>query len=328
MAERYDYPIPFGWYCVDICQNLKEGDVKALKYFGRDQVLFRTNEGQPYLLDAFCPHLGAHLGHGGVVQGENISCPFHAWKFNGKGEVVDIPYASKIPTKVANSQCIHSYPVVEVNGFVWAWYHPNNESPLFDVDEVAELNSPGWTDLNCYEWVVNSTPQECGENAVDAAHFVTVHGAAHMPKGDFEMDAHRRITRLRIMGPALDENGVPDLESGKLEETGLLSVSVGPGFAWQRFEKGFDTILMLSATPIDSQSVHLRFAFSHPREINEVSAFLCDAFREETVRQVEQDMPIWNNKKDMKIPTLCDGDGPIAKYRKWFSQFYVEETAA
>ena len=39
--------------------------------------------------------------------------------------------------------------------------------------------------------------------------------------------------------------------------------------------------------------------------------------------QVEQDIPIWENKIYLDTPLLCDGDGPIRKYRKWFSQFYA-----
>ena len=40
--------------------------------------------------------------------------------------------------------------------------------------------------------------------------------------------------------------------------------------------------------------------------------------------QVEQDMLIWNYKHYQPNPILCDGDGPINQFRKWFAQFYVE----
>lgn len=40
--------------------------------------------------------------------------------------------------------------------------------------------------------------------------------------------------------------------------------------------------------------------------------------------QVVNDMPIWNHKIYQENPILCDGDGPIHQYRKWFSQFYAE----
>ena len=35
------------------------------------------------------------------------------------------------------------------------------------------------------------------------------------------------------------------------------------------------------------------------------------------------DLPIWDNKKYRPQPLLCDGDGPILMWRKWFSQFYA-----
>jgi len=45
-------------------------------------------------MDAYCPHLGANLGVGGLVRGDCIECPFHLWKFRGiDGECVNIPYS-------------------------------------------------------------------------------------------------------------------------------------------------------------------------------------------------------------------------------------------
>ena len=37
---------------------------------------------------------------------------------------------------------------------------------------------------------------------------------------------------------------------------------------------------------------------------------------------VLDDMPIW--KQELCRQTICDGDGPINKFRKWVSQFYSE----
>ena len=34
------------------------------------------------------------------------------------------------------------------------------------------------------------------------------------------------------------------------------------------------------------------------------------------------DIPIWENKTYREKPVLCDGDGPINKFRIWVSQFY------
>ena len=38
------------------------GEVKSLHYWSTDLVLWRDDAGEYHLQDAFCPHLGAHLG--------------------------------------------------------------------------------------------------------------------------------------------------------------------------------------------------------------------------------------------------------------------------
>jgi phenylpropionate dioxygenase-like ring-hydroxylating dioxygenase large terminal subunit len=41
-------------------------------------------------------------------------------------------------------------------------------------------------------------------------------------------------------------------------------------------------------------------------------------------RTIEEDIPIWENKAYRSAPLLCDGDGPIMRYRQWTRQFYSE----
>lgn len=58
--------------------------------------MFRGHSGTAYVVDAYCPHLGASLAVGGRVVGSCIECPFHGWQFQGKdGKCVRIPYADK-----------------------------------------------------------------------------------------------------------------------------------------------------------------------------------------------------------------------------------------
>ena len=49
--------------------ELGSGDVQPKQFFGRHLAMFRTAAGLPVLLDAYCPHLGAHLGQGAEVVG-------------------------------------------------------------------------------------------------------------------------------------------------------------------------------------------------------------------------------------------------------------------
>jgi len=75
--SRFPMPrYPNGWAQVAYSEELPPGGVMPLQYFGRDLVLFRTESGAPQVLDAHCGHMGAHLGHGGRVEGDSIVCHF------------------------------------------------------------------------------------------------------------------------------------------------------------------------------------------------------------------------------------------------------------
>ena len=54
-------PIPNGWFAVAFSKDLVDGEVERVRAFGEDLVLFRTRSGRAAVLDAYCPHLGAHL---------------------------------------------------------------------------------------------------------------------------------------------------------------------------------------------------------------------------------------------------------------------------
>ena len=99
---KRDFPFPAypnGWFAVLYSDELERGQVENLRYFGKEFVLFRDDEGAAHILDAHCPHLGAHLGHGGKVKGSEIECPFHAWRFGTDGRCTAVPYAKHLPRK-------------------------------------------------------------------------------------------------------------------------------------------------------------------------------------------------------------------------------------
>jgi len=106
---------PNGWFAICESDQLKAGQVrpvyalgiyllflesifKFIHFYitqtGENLVIFRTEEGRACVMDAYCPHLGAHLGFGGRVVGDCIECPFHGWKFDGRdGHCSSIPYS-------------------------------------------------------------------------------------------------------------------------------------------------------------------------------------------------------------------------------------------
>src|SRR5438874_10167464 len=93
-AGRTEFPhagYPTGWFQIAWADELGPGQVRPLRYFGRDLVLFRTTSGSYRVLDAHCQHMGAHLGHGGTVEAECIVCPYHGWSWDGDGRNTMVP---------------------------------------------------------------------------------------------------------------------------------------------------------------------------------------------------------------------------------------------
>lgn len=315
MSKRSPFPMPYGWFQVAWSADLKPGQIQPIEYFDRHAVLWRDEHGTVHANDAFCPHLGAHLAFGGTVSGGDIVCPFHGWRFNGEGENTLIPYSERTNKKA----CIKSFPLVERNGLVMMWYHPDGADPMWEIPEVPEFNdSETFTAMITREYSINAPWQELAENGVDAAHFRYVHHTEEVPQLEsYETDGPR--SRMRSLQKFPTPRGVVD---GRIDAD-----SFGPGFSVIRFSGIVDTVLMGCNTPLTDSKCHMRFSFT-VRKIGDdaVNSSVGEAFVAEIDKQVQEDTPIWHNKAHIVRPALADTDGPFIKFRKWASQFYAEGT--
>ena len=305
-SEPHPFPIPHGWFAVCFSDELGPGEVRPIRYFARDLVLYRGVSGSAYVMEAYCPHLGANLGYGGSVVGERLRCPFHAWEWDGaSGSCAHIPYAKRIPARAR----IGRLPSVERNGYVFAWHHPGDQPPDFEIPELPEVQDAGWTAYEKYEWIVEAPLQEMGENGADSAHFQFVHGTRNVPITEStEEGVHRRMLQpIRMKTPR-----------GTVE--GAIDTHVhGMGFSATRFTGIAETLEVACSTPIDETRSHIRYGFTQPADLEGGGAA---AMIREIVRQTNEDIPIWENKRYRVSPILCSGDGPISEYRRWCQQFY------
>ncbi|MBC7521088.1 MAG: Rieske 2Fe-2S domain-containing protein [Sandarakinorhabdus sp.] len=318
VAERnLDLPYPFGWFPALLSAELAVGEVKPLRYFGQELVIWRGQDGTARMLDAWCKHLGAHMGHGGKVDGNNLECPFHAWRYDETGAVVEIPYSRTIPPQVKRP-CAHQWPVEEANRWVWFWYHPDGAAPLWPLQHSAETSNPDWTDYDIHEWNVWGNIQNMAENGVDAAHFKYVHGTASFPDYKMSWDGYGR-------GASLDAKmGTPRGEVAGTIATG----SMGPGQSWTRFTGISETLLVACITPVEKDHIKVRFCFTQPRTQAEgEGAGLARALIRDICKQFDQDKVIWDRQRYLPDAVICEGDGPIAQFRRFYAQFYADRAA-
>ena len=57
--SRFPFPIPYGWFHVGYSAELSSGEVRAVRYFGRDLALWRDQDGNAHINQADVARLSA-----------------------------------------------------------------------------------------------------------------------------------------------------------------------------------------------------------------------------------------------------------------------------
>lgn len=165
-----------GWYWVLRSSDLRRGQVKPVNVLGRELAVYRGADGTVAALDAYCPHMGAHLAEG-KVDGDGVRCFFHGWKFDGSGECVDVPCKQGGSVRAG----VQSWPVDEKYGVIWIWTGDQARHPVPYVPELENTEVDAFVGA---DFEKGCHPNVVMINAIDANHFNTVH---HLPV-DLEFD--------------------------------------------------------------------------------------------------------------------------------------------
>jgi len=319
---------PRGWYALATSAELVPGSVHSQTWFGRPLVLWRTASGVAVVAGAHCPHLGAHLGRGGRVEGENLHCPFHDFAFGPDGRCVSTPYGQGVP-----KARLGRLPVREQDGWVLAWWDPEAGEPTFAPE--PQTDDGDWSALRTHRFELRTHPQDVVENSVDVGHLSVVHGYRNA----------RCVAPLEVSGSQLRVTWAMDRDGSTLGVPGQdLEVEfaiVIDGLGVSRVEVHTPLLALrtrhwVMPVPIGDGRCELRIGVQarrgplrgplFPLRIigrilawDLVGRFLIRAF----AGDVSQDIPIWEHKKHLHPPMLARGDGPIGRYRSWARQFHA-----
>ncbi|KAK7475347.1 hypothetical protein BaRGS_00033423, partial [Batillaria attramentaria] len=333
---------PNGWFGIMESFNLKVGESKAVNMVGQELAVFRDEKGVAHALNAYCPHIGAHLGIGGRVKGGCLECPFHGWQFRGEdGKCVHIPYGDT-DKKLPDKSQVKSWPVAELNGWIYLWFHAEGLEPTWRLPEMEEITKGQWVFRGRTEHFINAHIEEIPENGADAFHLGHVHGCFVGASTDL------RYMWNKLWGfaqhhwfagwEALPE---PDSHIGEMHVTHKMSIfgvhiafmdvnvtarQIGPGVVYLMMNTLFGgAVLIHNVTPIGpmmqkvTHNLYVNWTFPAPFA---KILLLCEA------RQIERDIMIWNNKHYEAKPLFVKSkeDSLIAKHRRWYSQFYSEHS--
>lgn len=160
-------------YWVPACLSkelVSDREPLRLLILGEKLIGFRDTSGNVGIFDQRCPHRCASLYFGRNEQ-DGIRCVYHGWKFDVRGNCVDMP---NVPADRDFKQKVKAiaYPAVERNGVVWVYMGNRSVPPPMPEIEALLLNE-SQVNLRCIQ-------RECNwlqalEGDIDTSHFGFLH---------------------------------------------------------------------------------------------------------------------------------------------------------
>jgi 5,5'-dehydrodivanillate O-demethylase len=169
LAGRY---MRMFWQPVYRAEDLALGRAVPLKVMGEDFTLYRGEGGTPHLLEFRCAHRGAQLSIG-KVEGDNLRCLYHGWKYDGEGRCVEQPAEVR---PFCERIKLRGYPVVEYLGLIFAYLGEGEPPPRplyqeFEREGVLLAIPPYVVPCNYFNQIDNN-----GDMHVHFVHPTTIEG--------------------------------------------------------------------------------------------------------------------------------------------------------
>ncbi|NEW38923.1 Rieske (2Fe-2S) protein [Nocardia cyriacigeorgica] len=308
---------PHGWFAVGWSRECRPGSVFTTRLNSREIVVFRTESGKLVAADAYCPHLGAHLGQGGKVVREEIRCPFHGFRFSTTGACTHNPYGTPPP-----AARLGTIPVLERYGAILVYSGPET-TPAW---EPPDDDSSQWRGLLVRSHSFHGHPQEVTENSVDLGHLRILHAFGEV----------RAAQPLTVDGPLLRAGyGIRRRligQAGMDATFDLVAAGLGVSIVELTLPAFRVRLRLLVLPTLESDGkVVLRLAVSARRSRKVLSTALSAILARITLaafsQEVRRDIDIWRHKTYLARPAIADGDGQIGRYRQWVKQFYSMDGA-
>ena len=314
-----------GWHCLGPEADFTDGEPHSVEAFGTKLVVFTDSHNEVQVLDAYCRHLGGDLSQG-TVKDDTIACPFHDWRWDGRGRCTSVPYAKRVP-RLARTR---AWLTCRQNGLLFIWHDPEGNPPAAEVviPRIDEIYSDAWTDWSWRRWVIeNSHSREVVDNLADTAHFFYVH--------DGFPTSFKNVFEGHIARQYLTNRGRADTGLGPGFGDSILnseSAYHGPAYVVTYLHNNYngyrtEAILVACHNPVTPDTFVLQsgVAVQKPVGLDEEMTDKLTALVADGVNAgFAQDIEIFKNKTRIDNPLLCDEDGPIYQLRRWYEQFYVD----
>ena len=156
------------WHPVAFGHQIDAGQLQPVRLLQHDLVVWRQADGSLHAWDDRCPHRGASLSLGQVVD-DCLRCPYHGWRFAGDGRCVLKP--AQPTAQLSAAATVPAFAVQEHYGVVWVCLG----DPQRAVIPYEEFGDARLRHVLAGPYPVRACAPRVVENFIDMAHFSFVH---------------------------------------------------------------------------------------------------------------------------------------------------------
>jgi vanillate O-demethylase monooxygenase subunit len=214
------------WYVACTPDEIDGDRPLGRRLCGLPMVLFRNGDGAATALEDFCPHRGAPLSLGRVVDGRLV-CGYHGLEMGCQGRPLAMP-----GQRVGGFPPVAAYPVQERHGYVWVW--PGNPAQA----SAAALPPMPWADDPDWAFGGGMFHVQCDyrlmiDNLMDLTHEKYVHATSI---GQQELDEAPVTTRLED-GAVVVRRDMPGVKAPPFWRSAMRSHGLDETAAVDRWQR-------------------------------------------------------------------------------------------
>jgi len=171
-----------GWYVACTSAEIRRRKIVSVRILGLGIVVYRKSNGTVAALVDQCLHRGTLLSGGRLVD-DCLVCPYHGWRYDGKGDLIHIPSQDgvELPSK-PHPYRLRSFVSREDYGLVWLYVGDNdpNQTEIFPMPYWKERPWTNYYMVSRFSGTVSTLAQ----NFMDVPHTVYVHDKVFRKKAD------------------------------------------------------------------------------------------------------------------------------------------------
>ena len=311
------------WYPILGSKEVRRGKPISVLRLGENMVLWRDAQGKVVAMKDKCPHRGAALSAGDLVE-NRVRCPFHGLQFDSSGRCTIIP-SNGASTPVPKAFQMTPYPTQEAHGLIWLWWGlPRPDLPpvrFFDALDES-FSYIAFQD----HWKTHYG--RAIENQLDAMHLPFVHrttiGAGNRTIIDGPVSAFSEDDPdlLNVWISMRSEDGKPARRARQMAQpTGRPMLQFRFPNIWHNWISS-STRIFIAFVPVDAENTKMYIRYYQRmvtipvvRELVNLSGLIGSFIIErQDKRVVETQRPY---APGLRIgEQLVPGDGPIIAYRR------------